>query len=58
MILSGMLPSQIYNEFGPDFYFVFNMEIKSVYFYYLKHTYGFSDDQILRRQELNDSFVL
>jgi hypothetical protein len=58
MLLLGMLPSQIYKELGRDFYIAFNMEIKSTHYFYLKETYWFTDEQILRSQELNNSFVL
>jgi hypothetical protein len=43
---------------GGDFYIPFSMSIRLAHFQYLKRTYDFSDEQILKSYELDDLFVL
>jgi hypothetical protein len=44
MLLFGTLHSQILHNFGQDFYYTFNLEIKSAHYPYLKESYWFSDE--------------
>jgi hypothetical protein len=57
-ILAGMLPSEVYHQLGPDFYLTFRVNIHAAHYQYMKETYHLTDEQLLRSNELNDSFVL
>jgi hypothetical protein len=57
MVLSGTLPSQIYNMMGHDFYSSFEQKILLAHYYFLKQTYGFSDEKINKRGEMNRTFI-
>jgi hypothetical protein len=54
---SGNLPSEVYKQLGQDFYLSFNVNIKATHYSYKKQVYKFSDEQLLRSHEPNDSFV-
>jgi hypothetical protein len=57
MVLSGILPSQIYWMLGYDFYSTFEFKILTAHYHFLKQTYGFSDSSILTRGEMNREFI-
>jgi hypothetical protein len=38
-------------------YMTFNVLIKATHYNYMKQLYGFTDEQLLRNHELDDSFV-
>jgi hypothetical protein len=57
-MLTGMLPSQVFHQLGPDFYLAFRVNIRAAYYNYMKETYHLTDEQLLRSNELNDSFIL
>jgi hypothetical protein len=56
-LLTGMLPSEVYKQLGHDFYMTFNVLIKAMHYNYMKQVYNFSDEQLLKSHELDDSFV-
>jgi hypothetical protein len=56
-ILGGMLPSQVYEQLGHDFYIAFYINIRAAHYKYMRETYHFTDEQLERSNELNDSFV-
>jgi hypothetical protein len=57
-MLTGMLPSEVYRQLGPDFYCAFRVNIRVAHYNYMKETYHLTDEQLLRSNELNDSFIL
>jgi hypothetical protein len=56
-MLTSMLPSEVYRLLGRDFYMTFNVLIKATHYNYMKQLYGFTNEQLLRSHELDDSFV-
>jgi hypothetical protein len=56
-LLTGTLPSQIYKILGHDFYSYFEFKILSAHYPYMKQTYGFSDEKILKCGEMNRNFT-
>jgi hypothetical protein len=56
-MLTGMLPSEVYKQLERDFYLTFNVLIKATDYSYMKQVYNFSDVQLLKSHELDDSFV-
>jgi hypothetical protein len=56
-MLTGMLPSEVYKQLGGDFYLAFNGDIKYTHLLYMKRVYNFTDEQLSRSHELDDSFV-
>jgi hypothetical protein len=57
-LLSGMLPSEVYQQLGADFYFAFRVDIRAAHYNYMKQVYGFTDEQLSRSHQLDDSFIL
>jgi hypothetical protein len=52
-----MLPSEVYKQLGRDFYLTFYIDIRAAHYNYMKQTYHLTDEQLLKSNELNDSFV-
>jgi hypothetical protein len=52
-LLSGTIPSEIYKTLGWDFYYTFQLKIKSAYYHFLKQTYGFDNEAIFSSGEMN-----
>jgi hypothetical protein len=57
MLLFETMPSEIYYMLGLDFYYTFQLKIKSAHYHYLKKMYGFDDNAIFSNGEMNNSFV-
>jgi hypothetical protein len=57
MVLSGTMPSQIYNMLEWDFYYVFQLKVKSTHHHFMKQAYGFDDETIFSSGEMNESFA-
>jgi hypothetical protein len=58
LILTGMLPSEVYRQLGPEFYCTFHVNIRATHYNYMKQTYNLTDEQLLRSHQLDDWFVL
>jgi hypothetical protein len=57
MVLSGTLPSEIYKMLGHGFYCSFEQKILLTHYYFMKQTYGFSDEKIYDNGEMNRAFI-
>jgi hypothetical protein len=57
MVLSGTLPSQVYQMLGHDFYFSFEQRILLAHYYFMMVTYKIENDKIYRSGKINGASI-